>query len=107
MVRIAQDLDGGVLDNFWHRETVGDLLAPLDGRTMEVCCLCRAAVAFERFQSRRRHVGHADDENAEDVDSFLRYAELLPMRSLGPVVEADGEGPTDIDGLASMVRAVA
>jgi dephospho-CoA kinase len=29
MVRVAQDLDGAVFDNFWYAETVDDLLTPL------------------------------------------------------------------------------
>jgi predicted kinase len=107
LVRIAQDLDGAVLDNFWDRETVEELLAPLVGRTVEVCCRCRPAVAFRRFTSRSRHPGHADRENREEVESFLAYAERLPIGTLGPVLWVDGEQHTDIGDLARRVRAAA
>jgi hypothetical protein len=105
MVRIAQDLDGAVLDNFWHPDLVGELLAPVHGRTIEVCCRCDPDVAYKRFRSRHRHPGHADDENPEDVSSFRAQGERFPLGSIGPVVEADGEHSSDIATLASMVRA--
>jgi hypothetical protein len=36
MVRMAQDLDGAVLDNFWYAETANELLAPLPRPIAEV-----------------------------------------------------------------------
>ena len=107
MVRIAQDLDGAVLDNFWHRDLAGELLAPLRGRTIEVYCRCSPDVAYERFRSRRRHPGHADDENPEDVSDLRVHEERYPLGSIGPVIEVNGEQPTDIATLVSMVRAAA
>ena len=85
MVRIAQDLDGAVLDNFWHPDIAVDLLSPLSDGMVELCCRCRPAVAFERWSSRHRHPGHADGENPDDVRTFMAYAEGLPLRTLGPV----------------------
>ena len=97
MVRIAQDLDGAVLDNFWYAETVDELLAPLPRPIVEVFCRCDPGIACERFRRRERHPGHADHER--DIDSirtsFFSRAGKLPLRTLGPVVEVDTERPVD------------
>ena len=50
MVRIARDLDGAVLDNFWYVETVDELLAGLPRPMVEVFCRCDPGVAYERLQ---------------------------------------------------------
>jgi thymidylate kinase len=105
LVRIAQDLDGAVLDNFWYSETVVELLAPLPGPFVEVFCRCDPGVAADRFLGRDRHPGHADEEL--DVEAtraaFLRRADKLPLRMLGPVLEVDTERPVDVAVLASKV----
>jgi thymidylate kinase len=105
MVRIAQDLDGAVLDNFWYAETVDELLAQLPRPIIEVFCRCDPEVAYERFRRRVRHPGHADQER--DPDSlrapFFTRANKLPLRTLGPVVEVNTERPVDIDSVAARV----
>jgi predicted kinase len=105
MVRIAQDLDGAVLDNFWYAETVDELLAPLPRPIIEVFCRCDPEVAYERFRGRVRHPGHADQER--DPDSlrapFFTRANKLPLRTLGPVVEANTERPVDVNLVAAQV----
>jgi predicted kinase len=105
MVRIAQDLDGAVLDNFWYAETVDELLAPLPRPIIEVFCRCDPEVAYERFRGRVRHPGHADQER--DPDSlrapFFTRANKLPLRTLGPVVEANTERLVDVDLVAAQV----
>jgi thymidylate kinase len=109
MVRIARDLDGAVLDNFWYAESVVELLAPLPGPFVEVFCRCDPVVAFERFRHRDRHAGHADEER--DVEAtraaFLTRADKLPLRMLGPVVEVDTERSVDLAALASRVAEAA
>jgi predicted kinase len=105
MVRIAQDLDGAVLDNFWYAETVVELLAPLPGPFVEVFCRCDPVVAFERFRRRDRHPGHADEEATRA--SFLARADKLPLGMLGPVVEIDTERAVDVAALASRVAEAA
>ncbi len=42
MVRVAQDLEAAVLDNFWYADTVDELLAPLPRPVVEVFCRCDA-----------------------------------------------------------------
>lgn len=105
MVRIAQDLDGAVLDNFWYAETVDELLAPLRRPIVEVFCRCDPVVAFERFRDRDRHPGHADEERDADSvrASFVARAHRLPLRMLGPVVEVDTERPVDVASVARRV----
>jgi hypothetical protein len=109
MVRIAQDLDGAVLDNFWYAETVVELLAPLPGPFVEVFCRCDSVVAFERFRRRDRHPGHADE--GRDVEAtraaFVARADKLPLGMLGPVVEVDTERPVDVAALARRVTEAA
>jgi thymidylate kinase len=105
MVRIAEDVDGAVLDNFWYLDTVAELLAPLPRPIVEVFCRCDPDVAFERFRGRDRHPGHAD----HDLDPklartwFLDRAQTLPLGSLGPVVEVDTERPVDVASVATRV----
>lgn len=105
MVRIAQDLDGAVLDNFWRAETVDDLLAPLPRPIIEVFCRCDPDVAYERFRARVRHPGHADQERDPDTlrTPFSSRAEKLPLQTLGPVVEVNTEGPVDIGSVKTLV----
>ena len=105
MVRIAQDLEGAVLDNFWYAETVEELLAPLPRPIVEVFCRCDPDVAYERFRGRVRHPGHADQEREPDSvrAPFFSRAEKLPLRTLGAVIEVDTEHPVDIASLAKRV----
>jgi predicted kinase len=105
MVRIAQDLDGAVLDNFWYAETVDELLAPLPRPIVEVFCRCDPEVAYERFRGRSRHTGHADHERNPDTlrVPFFTRAKKLPLRTLGPVVEVDTERPVDVGSVAKQV----
>jgi len=109
LVRLAQELDAAVLDNFWYVETASDLLAPLSGPMVEVFCRCDPAVALERFESRTRHPGHADAErDPEGMHAlFVARALKLPLGTLGPVVEVDTERPVDVDALARLVLAAA
>lgn len=105
MVRIAHDLGGAVLDNFWYAETVDELLASLPRPIVEVFCRCAPGVAYERFRRRDRHPGHADDERDADSirSSFFARADKLPLRVLGPVVEVDTERPVDVASVATRV----
>ena len=109
LVRLAQDLDAAVLDNFWYVETASDLLAPISGPMVEVFCRCDPLVALERFESRTRHPGHADAErDPESMHAlFAARAHKLPLGTLGPVLEVDTERPVDVDALAARVLAVA
>ncbi len=105
LVRVAQDLDGAVLDNFWHAETVGDLLAPLPQPMIEVFCRCDPDVALARFRSRDRHPGHIDHLLDPDVArvNFMRRLDHLPLGLVGPVIEVDTERPVDIGALVAQV----
>jgi hypothetical protein len=106
MVRIAQDLDAAVLDNFWYAETVDDLLSPLPRPIVEVFCRCAPKVAHDRFRTRTRHPGHVDHErDPELLPVFIRRSHKLPLRMLGPVVEVDTERPVDVDSLTARVLA--
>jgi len=105
MVRIAQDLDGAVLDIFWYAETVDELLAPLPRPIVEVFCRCDPEVAYERFRSRVRHPGHADQERDPDTlrAPFFTRAKKLPLRTLGPVVEVNPERAVEVGSVAARV----
>jgi thymidylate kinase len=107
LVRIAQDLEAAVLDNYWHADTVDELLSPLPRPLVEVFCRCDPEVAFARFTVRRRHPGHADDEIAPTVtrDWMHKAAATFPLGTLGPVVEVDAERPVDVGSVAARVRA--
>jgi hypothetical protein len=98
-VQVARELDGAVLDNFWYADTVDELLAALPRQPIvEVSCRSDPEVACERFRRRARHPGHTDDER--DPDSvrapFFSRARMLPLATVGPVVEVDTERPVDV-----------
>lgn len=105
MVRVAQDLDAAVLDNFWHAGTVDELLAPLPRSMVEVFCRCDPNVALERFRRRDRHPGHADELSGE-VHHASFFGKKLPLGTLGPVVEVDTQRPVDISLVAARVLEV-
>jgi len=104
-VRIAQDLDGAVLDNFWYAETVDELLAPLPRPIVEVFCRCDPEVAYERFRDRVRHPGHADQERDPETlrAPFFTRAKKLPLRTLGLVVEVNTQRTVDVGSVATRV----
>ena len=105
LVQVARELDGAVLDNFWYADTVDELLAPLPRPIVEVFCRCDPEVAYERFRRRARHPGHADEER--DPDSvrapFFSRARMLPLATVGPVVEVDTERPVDVATVVTLV----
>jgi hypothetical protein len=105
MVRIAQDLDGAVLDNFWYAETVDELLTPLRRPIVEVFCRCDPDTAYERFRGRVRHPGHADKERdaVSARTPFFTRAKKLPLRTVGPVVEVDTDRPVVVGSVATRV----
>jgi predicted kinase len=109
LVRLAQDLDAAVLDNFWYAETATDLLAPLSGQMVEVFCRCDPIVALERFEARTRHPGHADSERDPESmrELFVARAGKLPLGTVGPVLEVDTERPVDVEALAALVLTAA
>jgi thymidylate kinase len=109
MVRIAQDFEGAVLDNFWYGETVDELLAPLPRPIVEVFCRCDPEVAYERFRGRVRYPGHADPERNPDSvrAAFFTRAKKLPLRTLGPIVEVNTERPLDVALVATRVAEAA
>lgn len=107
LVRLAQDLDGAVLDNFWYAETAHELLAHLPSPLVEVFCRCNPEVALERFTRRARHPGHADDEADQELRRASFFARTFPLGTLGPVVEVDTEARVDIASVAKRVRAAA
>jgi predicted kinase len=100
MVRVAQDLNGAVLDNFWRALTAEELLSPLPRPIVEVFCRCDPEVAYDRFRSRVRHPGHADDARDDDSARASFFSHDLPLRMLGRVVEVDTEQPVGIASLA-------
>jgi predicted kinase len=102
---LARELEGAVIDNFWRPQTARDLLqgaSPI----VEVFCDCPPGLAFERFRSRARHSGHADDENDASLASFASQAEWFPIRYLGPVVTIDTSLTVDIGAVTARVRSL-
>jgi len=100
---LAKGLDGAVLDNFWSPETAGSMLRGVRP-TVEVFCNCPAELAFERFRSRTRHPGHADEENTASLESFRTQARWFPIGRLGPVIEVSTISAVDISTLAHRVE---
>jgi predicted kinase len=103
LARIAEDLDAAVLDNYWHADTVDALLASLPRPIVEVFCRCDPELAFERFRSRTRHPGHADETRDEATVKAGFFGQQLPLGTLGPVVEVDTEVPVVVAELAERV----
>jgi hypothetical protein len=102
MVEIAAALDAAVLDNYWHADTVEQLLAPIRGRVVEVFCRVDPSLARARLDARTRHPGHADGQAPVHAD-LASLAQRLPLGSLGPVVEVDTSAAVDVPALAAQM----
>jgi hypothetical protein len=105
LVEIAAGLEAAVLDNYWRRETVEQLLAPIEGRVVEVYCRVDPTVACSRFESRTRHPGHADDERDRDLARHAVVSRTFPLGMLGPVIEVVTGSPVDVAAVAAEVLA--
>ncbi|MGW8768539.1 AAA family ATPase [Streptomyces sp. NPDC055815] len=101
---VAADAGRAVLVNWWHRDTAPARLGALGGRLVEVHCACDAALAAERFRTRRRHPGHLDQELspaqlAERVAAWSAHPG--PLGVGGGALRVDTTGPVDAAELAS------
>jgi predicted kinase len=105
LVALARELDAAVLDNFWYQRTARDLLTPLNGTFVEVCCRCDPGIALARFRARERHAGHGDGQQGPDQQERAFREHRLPLGNLGAVLDVDTQGPVDIGGLAAWVVA--
>jgi predicted kinase len=110
---IAANSPGAVLSSFWRRErlstTSGTPTAWLhqlpDARLIEVHCACPPAVAAARFQARRRHSGHHDQQHTTEdlIDQFTRLDVEGPLR-VGHLVAVDTSSDVDPDTVANVIN---
>lgn len=105
MLALALDNGAGVLVNWWHHDTAPRQLAALGSPLVQVFCDCPAAVAAQRFRTRRRHPGHLDPE-LSDAQFEARVAHITdtfagPLQLSAPLVAVDTTGHVDLDDLTS------
>lgn len=110
----AQDADGAVIVSFWHQPgmlpdsgTPTAWLSELSGHLVHVRCTCPADLAAARFQQRRRHPGHLDEERslAEILQSIQALTRLAPI-PLQPAIEVDTSVAPDWRAVADQVTSV-
>jgi predicted kinase len=65
------------------------LFAETHARGIQVFCRCDSAERVRRFQSRVRHVGHADSEITTVAAEALREERLDPLNFGGVLIEVD------------------
>jgi predicted kinase len=104
MVEIASRLPAAVLDNYWYAETVEQLLAPLRGQIVEVCCCVDPSVARTRLQNRRRHPGHADERAPTSARDAV-FKRKFPLGVFGPAIEVDTTSAVDVSAVAAEIVA--
>jgi predicted kinase len=104
MLRVARRCPGAVLDSTWFDYT-RPLLAALQGDLVEVRCVVPQELARSRYYARAagRHLGHLD--TARTADEL--WGRPVPPLGVGPLVEVDTSGPTDVPALARRIAAAA
>jgi predicted kinase len=110
---IAANSPGAVLTSFWRRErlstTSGTPTAWLhqlpDARLVEVHCACPPATAAARFQARRRHRGHHDQQHttADLIEQFTRLDAEGPLQ-VGHLIQVDTSADIDPDPIAAAIN---
>ncbi|MEV6872131.1 AAA family ATPase [Amycolatopsis sp. NPDC051128] len=97
-LRVARHCPGAVLDSTWFGYTRSHVTA-LPGRIVEVRCVVPVELARSRYYARaaNRHTAHLDLER----DEAELWGEPVPPLGVGPLVEVDTSGPTDIPAIAA------
>jgi AAA domain len=106
--------NGAVLSSFWHLPgmpaesgTPTDWLCDRSHRLVNLHCACEPEVAARRFQERRRHPGHLDNETScEELLESLRRLARLPRLAIAPSIDVDMSGEPHVDDLVRSIRAV-
>ena len=82
-------------------------LTRADASCVQLLCRSSGAVRLERFQGRRRHPGHADDEVTDAaVDAWCNET-LDPLDLPGPLIEVDTTDRMQVDYKAILSQILA
>ncbi|WP_351231338.1 AAA family ATPase [Streptomyces sp. NPDC002133] len=95
-----------VLVNWWHHDTAPGRLRHLGAHLVEVFCDCDTTLVAERFQTRKRHPGHLDQNLTHEQirERVATWAALPgPLRLGGPLLTIDTSRPVDITTLTKEV----
>jgi hypothetical protein len=103
-LRMARRCPGAVLDSTWFDYTRSHVTA-LPGRIVEVRCVVPVEIARKRYYARaaNRHATHFDLER----DEAELWGEPVRPLGVGPLVEVDTTGPTDVPAVAAAVLGAA
>ncbi len=108
----AQRAASAVLVSHWrslgstHESgTSSDWLANDYDRLVEVYCTCAPNVALKRFQARKRHPGHLDDQSdaSELKNRMTSWASRFPL-GIGPLFQVNTEFGVDTVALSSTIQ---
>jgi predicted kinase len=99
LLRLARGCPGAVIDSTWYPYAL-PLVRDLPGPLVEIRCRVSVEVARQRYRSRVRDERHLDRLRTA---TELWGAEVPPL-GVGPLIEVNTEEPTDVAGLADVVR---
>ena len=109
----ASQAESSVIVSWWRHPasslatgTPVDWLTNLKGELIEVHCICNAAIATQRFTTRKRHRGHLDQLKSSDdlLKTLEQHASLGPLR-ISRVVEVNTEGRVELAEVLSAINA--
>lgn len=113
LAREADRVDGAVLASFWRLDgmpadsgTPTDWLHALPSPLVNVHCDVDPETAARRFQERRRHPGHLDEETPySHLLTDLRALARLGRLKIEPCIVVDTAGQASAENVASLIHA--
>jgi len=110
----ARQCESSIIVSWWRHPastvvsgTPIEWLSQLQGKLIEVNCICDPAIAVARFKSRTRHSGHLDQlkADADLLPAFQQQAALGPL-GIGPLVTVNTEGTVQLQDVVSRIESV-
>jgi adenylate kinase family enzyme len=110
----ALSASGAVIVSWWchplstrQSGTPIEWLSKLTGDSIEIYCVCDPAVAATRFQQRRRHEGHLDQNKVftELVESFREQSQLGPL-GIGHLIKVKTDREVDEQNLITEISSL-
>lgn len=110
----ASRCESSIIVSWWRHPastivsgTATEWLTDLKGALIEINCVCKPAIAVERFKSRTRHRGHLDHlkSSANLLPVFQQQAALGPLH-LGHLIEVNTEATVDMAQVLFKLRSL-
>lgn len=95
-----------ILENNFKPDTaaaaINAALEKHNAKALQILCECDPAVRVQRFMSRRRHPGHADNEITPEIAADMQRETLAPVMLDAPLLRVETTHP-DKDQLAGVL----